>query len=154
MAHERHDVAFVVGALLGGVAGAACTLFNAPQSGSQTRAQLAEQFGALTGQLGATVAKLGEQGEQLGQRATATVSTLTERVGGGASTTAADPATERITEPIILLPDPLESDPVVLAEPVPADTVAPSGAATVGGLPAGDDLDHVIDGPRPAGADR
>ena len=156
MAHERHDVAFVVGALLGGVAGATYTLFNAPQAGAQTRAQLAEQVTALTGQLSTATAKLGEQGERLGQRATATVTTLTERVTGDGPVV--DPATARAaeakTEPVILLPDPLEPAPVVGAEPSPTAADVAGTTPTVGGLPAGDDLDLVIDGPRPAGADR
>lgn len=44
MADERHDAAFVVGAVIGGLAAAAVTLFRAPQSGPRTRAQLAERI--------------------------------------------------------------------------------------------------------------
>lgn len=156
MAHERHDVAFVVGALLGGLAGATYTLFNAPQAGSQTRAQLAEQLNGLNGQLGTATAKLGEQGERLGQRATATVAALTERVTGDAAVVDAATArtAEQKTEPVLLLPDPLEPAPVVGVEPSPTAADVAAGTATVGGLPAGDNFDVVIDGPRPAGADR
>jgi gas vesicle protein len=45
VADERHDAAFVVGAVIGGLAAAAVTLFRAPQSGARTRAQLAERIG-------------------------------------------------------------------------------------------------------------
>ncbi len=151
MARERHDAAFIVGAILGGLAGAGYTLFQAPQAGAQTRAQLAEQVAWLTGRLRTAASPLVERSQALGQQATATVSTLTERRSGGTSE-----ATSGSTEPFILLPDPLEPYPVVLADAAPAtgaDAPVP-GAPTVGGLPAGDDLDLVIDGPRPAGPDR
>lgn len=48
MANQRHDVAFVVGAVVGSVAGAVYGLFNAPQAGWRTRADLsgsAEELG-------------------------------------------------------------------------------------------------------------
>ena len=157
MADERHDVAFVVGALLGGLAGATVTLFNAPQAGAQTRAQLAEQVGALSGKVGTATARLGEQGERLGRQAGAAISTLTERGGrdagadGGTDRAATEATTEPSTEPVMLLPDPLEPDPVVVDD-VAAATAG--GNVTVGGLTAGDDLDLVIDGPRPAATDR
>lgn len=48
MAEERHTTAFVVGAILGGIAGAGSTLWRVPRSGAQTRALLAERIeGAL-----------------------------------------------------------------------------------------------------------
>ena len=151
MADERHDVAFVVGALLGGVAGAVYTLFNAPQAGADTRAQLAEQFGAATSRVDAAATRLGAEGGRLIEQASATVATLTERVGRDESSGAG----ETITEPVLLLPDPLEPDPVVLdpTRDAAIDDIA-VGNPTVGGLPAGDDLDLVIDGPRPASSDR
>lgn len=40
-ATERHDAAFVVGAMIGGLAGATAALFRAPQAGDRTREQLA-----------------------------------------------------------------------------------------------------------------
>jgi gas vesicle protein len=43
VAEEQHTTAFVVGAILGGIAGAAATLWRVPQSGAQTRAQIAER---------------------------------------------------------------------------------------------------------------
>jgi hypothetical protein len=40
VAQERHTKAFVVGTLLGGVAGAAAALWRVPQSGAETRATI------------------------------------------------------------------------------------------------------------------
>jgi gas vesicle protein len=44
MAKERHTVAFVVGAALGGAIGAVFGLMNAPRPGAQTRADLTERL--------------------------------------------------------------------------------------------------------------
>ena len=44
MAKERHTVAFVVGAMLGGTIGAILGLMNAPRPGAQTRADLTERW--------------------------------------------------------------------------------------------------------------
>ena len=43
MAAERHTTAFVVGFVVGGLAGAAVTLWKTPWSGTQLRAMLAER---------------------------------------------------------------------------------------------------------------
>ena len=44
MAKERHPVAFLVGAVLGGAAGALFGLINAPRPGPRTRADLTERW--------------------------------------------------------------------------------------------------------------
>ena len=44
MARERHTVAFVVGAALGGAVGAVVGLMNAPRPGLETRAELTERW--------------------------------------------------------------------------------------------------------------
>ena len=44
MAKERHTVAFVVGAALGGAVGAIYGLMNAPRPGAATRADLTERW--------------------------------------------------------------------------------------------------------------
>jgi gas vesicle protein len=44
MARERHTVAFVLGAALGGAAGAVFGLMNAPRPGADTRADLTERW--------------------------------------------------------------------------------------------------------------
>jgi gas vesicle protein len=44
MAKERHTVAFVLGAALGGAIGAVVGLMNAPRPGAATRAELTERW--------------------------------------------------------------------------------------------------------------
>ena len=44
MAKERHPVAFVIGAALGGAIGAIVGLMNAPRRGEETRAHLTERW--------------------------------------------------------------------------------------------------------------
>lgn len=44
MARERHTVAFVLGAALGGAVGAIVGLLNAPRAGIETRADLTERW--------------------------------------------------------------------------------------------------------------
>ncbi len=51
MSIERHDTAFIVGAVLGAVAGSVAALWNAPQSGARTRAQLSERRDAMVTQI-------------------------------------------------------------------------------------------------------
>jgi gas vesicle protein len=58
---EGHAVAFVVGALLGGAAGAAWTLFNAPRSGAETRAAIVHAVARLVVQARETVRETGER---------------------------------------------------------------------------------------------
>lgn len=48
MAEERHDVAFIVGAALGGIAAAAATLLSAPRSGAATRADVTSRFSMVS----------------------------------------------------------------------------------------------------------
>jgi hypothetical protein len=43
LAEQRHTTAFVVGLVLGGLAGAAVVFWKAPRSGAQTRALIAEK---------------------------------------------------------------------------------------------------------------
>jgi hypothetical protein len=47
LAKERHTTAFVVGMVLGGLAGAAYVLWTAPRSGAQTRASIADKTEAV-----------------------------------------------------------------------------------------------------------
>lgn len=44
MAKERHAVAFVMGAAIGGAIGAVYGLLNAPRAGDETRATLTERW--------------------------------------------------------------------------------------------------------------
>lgn len=52
MTDQRHNAAFVVGSILGGVAGAAAALWKTPQSGPELRAKLAERLGMGGGTTG------------------------------------------------------------------------------------------------------
>lgn len=49
MPDDRHTAAFVFGAILGGIAGAAITLWKTPQSGAHLRAGLSQGLNDLTG---------------------------------------------------------------------------------------------------------
>lgn len=49
MPDDRHNAAFVFGAILGGIAGAAITLWKTPQSGAQLRTELNQGLNDLTG---------------------------------------------------------------------------------------------------------
>ena len=164
MADQRHDAAFVVGAILGGLAGAAAVLFRAPQSGAQTRAQLAERWNAAAEQAAQAVAAADGRARELATRAGEGVAPVIERIDrvrpGGAEATApaaveADVAVEIEVdvdeEPVFTLPDPLEPDPVVAPPPPAADLptaldppatdlgAAPGPAATADGPRAADE---------------
>ena len=153
MAGERHDVAFVVGAVLGGVAGAAITLLNAPQSGQQTRAQLAAQAEALIQALGAATSQVDDRALRLVDRAAGSIPGRGDQPGADApAAVAVEPAGIGIgqgeAEPVYTLPDPLEPAPVVPTESREIGGDAGAAADTPGGV------DVVIEGPRPTSADR
>ena len=65
----RYGTAFIAGAVLGGVAGTAVTLWRAPQAGRLTRAELGEQIvahaGPASGALGAAAGGLNAAGARL-----------------------------------------------------------------------------------------
>lgn len=124
MARERHDAAFMVGALLGGVAGGVYGLFWAPQAGVRTRADLASRWGEATAQARQTVGGAEEQLRTALRRDAATPQPrppLATPVVG-----ASGPFTEADGEPVLLLPDPLEADPVTIIGSEPqTDAAAP-----------------------------
>jgi hypothetical protein len=125
VSEERHDTAFVVGTILGSLAGAAVTLFNVPRSGAETRAQLKRLAQDLT-----------EPARRLGDGVQGrVVDALTQRT----SYTDEVPAT-----PDVATPD-LQSDPLT---PVGADLDATALAGAP--LSGAGETDIVIDGPRPA----
>ncbi len=128
MTTERHETAFLVGAVLGGIAGATYGLLNAPQSGAQTRAGLVAQWNAAV--------------ERVAQAVAGVEASLREVVGddeAASAPTVVHPRIESITEPVVTLPDPLEPDPIV-------ETTAATGR---GPTPVG--VDVVVDGPRTVG---
>lgn len=125
MAEERHDAAFVVGAVVGGVAAGVYALFEAPQAGSQTRTQLQERRDAIgehvaqatadvDGRVRRWLVRVDEQAAPLlrrvtGRRAAGEVTRepiAADRSSPSARGSAAD------TEPFVTLPDPPAPDPV------------------------------------------
>lgn len=141
VANQRHDAAFIVGAVIGGVAAGAYALFEAPQAGTETRAQLAERGDALAERLAQTTAEVDGRVRRWLARAEEQTAPLMGRVtrrpmGSTAATTALGSVVD--TEPFITLPDPLEPDPV-LTEPEPT---------------AGANADVVVDVPRLTDPDR
>jgi len=150
VADERHDAAFVVGAVLGGVAGAAYGLFSAPQAGRRTRGQLAEQGDAVVQRLADGVAALRAQ---TGSAAAQVGETVEGLVGRGHSPDRDD--TNPIVvdaEPVFTLPDPLEPDPIVATDP-DTDLTADRAPVMLGAPEADvvvDDPRQATDGPPPA----
>lgn len=90
MVDERHDTAFVVGALVGGAIGAVYALLNAPQSGQRTRSQLTGQVDAVTQQ-----ALNGAHGVQ--QRTKGAVDTVSSGAANRASSVASAMPTEALS---------------------------------------------------------
>jgi len=72
---ERHDVAFVVGAVVGGLAAAAVTLFQAPQSGARSRADLARALDRI-GPVASSVVSSARAGLGAAARGTASTADL------------------------------------------------------------------------------
>jgi len=113
VARERHDAAFIVGALIGGVGGGLYGLWTAPQSGARTRADLAHRWDELSERAAQAVAEadaeiraaLGRDGSRPPPVPPATP-----------VVSASGPFTEPDGAPVLLLPDPLEADPVVVLE--------------------------------------
>ena len=137
MADERHDAAFIVGAILGGLVGGGYALFRVPQAGGQTRAQLWARGDGLTQRLSATTSALDGQTRTLLARANAETAPVVERlqrIRTGAllspSTDVVEPRTEVVTEPVFTLPDPLEPDPVIVES---ANGESPHAAPPGGG---------------------
>ena len=128
MANERHDAAFVVGALLGGLAGGAYSLWVAPQAGAQTRAELAQRWNLVAERLAQGVASIDAGARrvatQIEERSSPVVARLEHRRPAAPTSVS--------TETVLLLPDPLEPDPIVLddAAPGPDDVVGLDSATS------------------------
>ena len=131
MADERHGVAFVVGATLGGVAGAVATLLNAPQAGVSTRTRIGERAGALLRQADEAARGVRADARRLGERVAAPVGA---RIGGGPTDA------EATALPVPDLPPAPQVPPGAVSVPLPPER---SYGATV---ITADDV--VIDGPR------
>ena len=115
MAREQHNGAFVFGAIIGGLAGAAVTLFRAPQSGAETRAQLAAQADALTLRANEALAGRFGDGRRGGDEETSPFAVL--RRPDEELLVVEEPTPDAGVTPavgtVLLLPDPLEADPIV-----------------------------------------
>jgi gas vesicle protein len=61
MAKERHPVAFLLGAAIGGAVGAVYGLLNAPRAGIETRADVTERWHQLEDQTEQSVAEIETQ---------------------------------------------------------------------------------------------
>lgn len=71
MAQERHPVAFLIGAAVGGVFGGIVGLLNAPRPGPETRARLSERWHDVEELTAQGIARVeGEVQEHLGQEPT------------------------------------------------------------------------------------
>jgi hypothetical protein len=81
---EGGSAAFVVGAILGGLAGAAWTLFNAPRSGAETRAELARAVERVVRGVGEAVTGARDRVRDAGERAADRVALALDSVAGGA----------------------------------------------------------------------
>ena len=158
MADERHDAAFIVGAILGGLAGALGTLFWAPQSGAQTRTQLAERWNAAAERAAQGVATVDARTRELAARAGEGVAPVVERLervrpGSDASraeAVEAEATVEVDVEPVFTLPDPLEPDPVVDEAADAAVDVPTALDPAAAGAAAGAEPEAKADGPHPA----
>jgi hypothetical protein len=80
---DRHAAAFVVGALLGGAAGAAWTLFNVPRSGAETRAAIAHAVQTAGRRVGAALEAARDSLRASGERAADRLALAIDAVAGG-----------------------------------------------------------------------
>jgi hypothetical protein len=143
LATERHTTAFVVGLVLGGLAGAAVTLWKTPRSGAQLRALVAERTEEVLFRL------TGMDEAQTWGASDSTPPASFDRSAGrfddaekAAAVTAPLPA---------LAPEPADVAPDL---PVEDDDGATLPATFRGEVLTDQPTDIVLDGPRPAPADR
>ena len=127
MAREQHNGAFVFGAIIGGLAGATVTLFRAPQSGAETRAQLAAQADTLNLRANEVLARRFGGGRRGGDEETSPFAVLSrsDEQPPAAEELTPDAGVTPAVGTVLLLPDPLEPDPI--ADPARPDD-RPSGA--------------------------
>jgi len=167
---ERHNTAFVVGALIGGVAGSTAALFRTPQAGYQTREQLASYVGMAS-------QRINDLGARLRLGADQGAGSLRSRAGALGSRTRVDlrPATSWTNDarpvetrpvnvdpamPIATAPsnDPgmQEADPIIGLDPALALTpgLAGTGTATTSVGPEVADEERVLGDDVPPNVDR
>ena len=155
MAEERHTTAFVVGFVLGGLAGAAVTLWKTPRSGAQLRALIAERAeGVLFRLTGMDEAQVGgapsgglsgslpTEPRRVNELISATVDT---------STLPTAPLTPETRGAAATLPTPLDAAPIAETAQDAEVTLPPTFR---GQVLTEQPTDIVLDGPRPASPDR
>lgn len=144
MAKSRHNAAFVVGAIAGGLAGATCALVIAPQAGAVTRALLKERLQPITDRAALALDVVREAAELLIERVEAVVAAVT------GEELEPMPAVET-EERVMVVPAPTAATDEVVERPgsaaQPPLTVPPVMPPSSGG-------DVVIDGPRPTMPDQ
>ncbi len=167
---ERHDTAFVVGALIGGLAGSTAALFRVPQAGHRTREQLAGYVGMASQRVTDLGARLGlgaDQGEgssrsravALGSRVQVDLQPATVRTSdavlGETRTADLDTATSAVAAPVDStgLQD---AEPVTGLDPSLALTpdLAGTGTATTSVGPEVADEERVLGDDVPPNTDR
>jgi gas vesicle protein len=118
---ERHDAAFVVGAVVGGLAGALYTLFNVPRAGASTRADLVERWNDGLERMAQGMAALDEQ--------------IRQRSGGGSEAVLSPP--NRPVEAMATIEDvsPELVEPSVHGNPIGGSTAEPETAHKQTALP-------------------
>lgn len=176
---ERHDVAFMIGALAGGAAAATVALFQAPQSGARTQADLARAFGQVGPMVTSAVAAaregLAAAARGTGATAARAVDTLSAAgniLPGHDRGDAVRVTNELPTVDKLVVSEPTDTRPTAMTGPLaaqpygqgpvatgsgPIESAAEAAAvleaeARLGrdGSMSGTPIDQVIDGPRPA----
>lgn len=119
MRKERHDAAFVVGAVVGGLAAAGVTLFRAPQSGARTRAHIAERLEPVTSKTAELSRTIADQTQAVRSQAVARSEALRATVTR--KTRSEDHLANRQTDEFVVV-QPLGTSDL---EPLPAANAVP-----------------------------
>jgi hypothetical protein len=152
---DRHTAAFVVGAVLGGLAGAAMTLWKTPQSGAELRAGLSQGVNELTGNDQhsqrppltspipgrTTPARLSSRALEYVERAAAPI--VGVKLGQTANNSGAEPATPVVVVPETPVAATTESVP---SETAPVETVPPEAPEGLGHAASTEELTHPQEG--------
>jgi hypothetical protein len=139
LAGERHTTAFVVGLVLGGLAGAAVTFWKTPRSGVQSRTLIAEETEEFLFRL--TRMNDAQADEAPAGEPSAPVATPSGVEGDAV----------RATAPVAPPSEALGTD---AAAPVDEDDETPLPATFRGETLTENPADIVLDGPRPVSTDR
>src|SRR5262245_37827066 len=136
LAEERHTTAFVVGMVLGGLAGAAVVFWTARRSGAQTRALIADKTEAVLFRLTGM-----DKARPEGASSVAPSPSFQAAAPPGSDAVAADAKTAQIPAPVTAA-EMADDDEVKLPATFRGEVLTEEPA------------DIVLDGPRPASPDR